>query len=152
MNTVNVYVFVFWVFLEIMTWYMLILKWVCCFTLPGFRATIFWDHMTISQSRPPPLPMCSSLHGAASPAQSRPALWMLHTLPCPPWRKKASPTSQIHPGLKVHQSQETNQQHMNIANSAQETELLQIVGDRDLSSLPCVVLFVLQDGLPFLGV
>lgn len=70
-------------------------------SLLGSRATIFWDHMTISQSWPPPLPMCSSPHSAASPAQSRPALRMPAPLPCSPWRTASSQTSQVHPGLKV---------------------------------------------------
>lgn len=87
--------------------------------LLGSRATVFWDHMTISQSRPPPLPMCSSPHGVASPAQSRPALWMPPALPCPPRRTTSSPTSKVHPGLKAHQSQEAEQQHVHMASKAE---------------------------------
>lgn len=66
----------------------------------GSRATVFWDHMTISQPRPPPLPMCSSPHGVASPAQSRPALRMPPAVSCPPWGTTSSPTGQVHPGLR----------------------------------------------------
>lgn len=83
--------------------------------LLGSRATIFWDHMTISQSCPPPLPMCSSPRGVASPAQSRPALWMPPTLPRPPQRTTSTPTSQIHPGVKV----ETGQRHVHVASLAE---------------------------------
>lgn len=90
----------------------------------GSRATVFWDHMTISQSRPPPLPMCSSPHDVASPAQSRPAHWVPPALPRPPWRTKASQTSQIHPGLKVHPSHETNQQKSHTASLAKIRHLL----------------------------
>lgn len=92
--------------------------------LLGSRATVFWDHMTISQSCPPPLPMCSSPHGVASPAQSRPALWMPPTLPCPPRRTTSSATSQVHPGLKVHQPQEAEQRHVHMANKAETSEVI----------------------------
>lgn len=65
--------------------------------------------MTISQSRPPPLPMCSFPHGVASPAQSRPALRMPPAVPRPPRRTTSSPASQIHPGVNVHRSREAGQ-------------------------------------------
>lgn len=68
--------------------------------LLGSRATVFWDHMTISQSRPPPLPMFSSPHGVASPAQFRPALRMPPTLPRPPQWTTSSTASQVNPGVK----------------------------------------------------
>lgn len=90
----------------------------------GSRATVFWDHMTISQSRPPPLPMCSCPHDVASPAQSRPAHWVPPILPCPSWRTKASQTSQIHTGLKVHQSHEANQQKSHTASLAETRRAL----------------------------
>lgn len=57
--------------------------------------------MTISQPRPPPLPMCSSPHGVASPAQSRPALRNPPALPRPPRRTTPPPPSQVHDGLKA---------------------------------------------------
>lgn len=89
------------------------------FFLLGSRVTVFWDHMTISQFCPLPLPMCSFPHGVASPAQFRPALWMPPALPRPPRRTTPPPPSQVHYGLKVHQSQEAEQQHVHTESKAE---------------------------------
>lgn len=119
--------------------------------LLGSRATVFWDHMTISQSRPPPLPMCFFPHGVASPAQSRPAHWNPPALPRPSWGTASSPTSQVHPGLKVHQSQEAEQQHVHMASIAVTCHPLR-TKRRWIYVLPSSSdLFVLQDGLLFLS-
>lgn len=116
------------------------------------RATIFWDHMTISQFCPPPLQMCSSPHGAASPAQSRLAPWRPPALPRPPGRATTSATGQVNPGLKVHRSQEAEHWHMGHMASMAETCRLRGTNRRWIHVLLCFsVLFVLRDGLVFLS-
>lgn len=117
------------------------------FFLLGSRVTVFWDHMTISQFCPLPLPMCSSPHGVASPAQFRPALRMPSALPRPSRRTTPPPPSQVYYGLKVHQSQETEQQHVHMGE--QGWNLSSTRDQREVETCPSALsaLFVLQHGL-----
>lgn len=51
-------------------------------------------------------------------------------LPSPPRRTPSSPTSQVHPGLKVRQSQEARQRHLHMASRAESGRPLKTDGRR----------------------